>query len=334
MKKIYRLLFLCIGMAALFTSCGGGDEFTLKGTLGTEKGETFLVLFDDPIAKIDTIRPIEGAFEYSFIPDTTTLMRLVSKEGKTIPVFAEKGWEVTCKGTFDTPQIDGDGHNHDYHEFLQSIKGLNEQDTIAVIAEKFIRKHPHSFASAYLIDQYFIQVDEPDAEKVNSLVTPLNGEVKDSRILNVAMKSIPTDKKNEEKSLNYFSLRDRNGKYISWGIKDGQYILINFWASWDKKSLAFRNSTHDIAAKLPKNRVKVLNISLDYNRDKWLEKCKEDTDYWIEICALNGWEAPIVKQNNVLGLPSNILIDSQRKILAKDIFGKALADKLDKPSKD
>lgn len=330
MKKIYTLLFLCISMASLFTSCDKGNEFTLKGTLGTEKGEKFIVLYDDPIAKIDTIEPIEKEFEYSFVPDTMTLIRLINKEGKIIPIFADKGWTVTCKGTFDKPEVDGDGDNHDYHDFLQSIEGLEGQDTIAHVAEQFISQHPHSFASAYLIDHFFIQTPNADIQKVTALITPLNGEVKDSRVINVAMKSIPAESKIEQKSLNYFSLRDREGKYISWSTKNGQYIIINFWASWDEKSVKACQELRSMVDKLPENTVKVLNISLDYNKKEWIQACQADKDYWIEICNLTGWEAPIVKQNNILSLPSNILIDSKRKILAKNLFGNALADKLGK----
>ena len=330
MKKTYTLLSLCIGVIALLTSCGHGDSFILKGTLGTEKGEKILVVYDDPIAKIDTILPIEGEFEYSFIPDTTTLIRLVNKEGKIIPIFAEKGWEVDCKGTFEDPILDGEAHNRDYYNFLKSIKGFEHPDSISLAAEKFIRKHPHSFASAYLIDRYFIQTANPDMDKVNLLITPLNGEVKDSRVLNVAMKSIPNEKDFDKHSLSYYSLTDRNEKYISWSIKKDQYILVNFWASWDKKSIAACDTLQSAVKKLPKERIKVFNISLDYDKKQWLKACKKDTENWIEICNFTGWEAPIVKQNNILNLPSNILINNQRAIIAKNIASKELIDELKK----
>lgn len=166
--------------------------------------------------------------------------------------------------------------------------------------------------------------------KVNRLIIPLNGEVKDSRVLNVAMKSIPNENEIDKKSLSYFSLTDRNGKYISWNTQKGQYILINYWASWDKKSVAACDTLRSISKKFPKERFKVFNISLDYDKKQWLETCKEDTENWIEICSCNGWETPIVKQNNILSLPSNILIDNQRTILAKDINKKDLAEKLGK----
>lgn len=333
MKKIYSLVVLLIGMSSLFTSCGDNNEFTLKGTLGTKKGEKFLVVYDDPIAKIDTVSPIEGEFEYTFIPDTLTLIRLVNKEGHVIPIFADKGWEVNCKGTFEAPDINGNAHNHDYRVFLKSIEGVTNQDSIKTIAEKFIRKNPQSFASAYLIDRYFTQAANPNMQKVNSLITPLNGEVKDSRILNVAMKSIPAENTISKTSLSYFSLTDRNGKYISWSTKKGEQILINFWASWDAKSKQVTDSLYTMVKKLPNEKVKVLNISLDYDKKVWLASCRKDLDSWIEICNFKGWEAPIVKQNNILSLPSNILIDSNRTIIKKDISTNELAERLKKDSK-
>lgn len=328
MKKIYTLLSACFSMVLLFTSCGNANEFVLKGTLGTKKGEKFLVIYDDPIAKIDTIQPIEGEFEYTFLPDTMTLIRLVNKEGKMIPIFADKGWEVECNGTFDKPILNGNVHNRDYHDFLGSIEGIENTDTIAAIAEKFIRKHPQSFASAYLIDRYFIQTENPDIKKINSLIIPLNGEVKDSHVLYAALKSIAADKQQINSTLNYFSLRDRNNKYFSWSLGNDEYILVNFWASWNEESRSVRDSLYDIAKKLPKGRLKVLNISLDYEKEQWLEACKKDTIFWTETCSFNGWETPIVKQNNILSLPSNMLIDEQRKILATDIYSSALTDSL------
>ena len=328
MMRVYKLISVCAGIMCLLASCGHGNKFVLKGTLGTEKGETFLAVYDDPIAKIDTIIPIEGEFEYTFIPDTMTLIRLVNNEGKIIPIFADKGWEVVCKGTFDKPVLSGEAHNKDYYEFLKSIEGIESTDSVAVVAEKFIRKHPHSFASAYLIDRFFTQTENPDMQMVNSLITPLNGEVKDSRVLNVAMKSIPTDKEKTHKTLNYFSLTDRKGKYISWSTKKEEYILVNFWASWDEKSKIASDSLYAQVKEFPKNRLKVFNISLDYDKKKWLNECKKDTTFWVEICNLQGWEAPIVKQNNILSLPFNILIDGQRQIHGYNLANTALSDTL------
>lgn len=328
MKKIFTLLSIILSMTTLITSCGNKQVFTLQGNLGTQKGETFLVVYDDPIGKIDTIAPIEGEFEYSFLPDTMTLIRLVSKDGITLPIFADKGWKVDCHGTFQEPRIEGNAHTADYYRFQQSIQGITQFDSIQHRAEQFIRKNPQSFASAYLIDRYFIQAPQVDMKKVNSLITPLNGEVKDSRVLNVAMKSMPTGNDLAKKTLSYFSLTDRNGKYLSWNSKKSECILINFWASWDNKSRASSDTLYAQIKKLPKESIRVFNVSLDYDKKAWLKACRKDLDSWVEICNFTGWETSIVKQNHVLSLPSNILINNQRNILAVDVFGDELKDKV------
>ena len=331
MKKIYSIIIVTLGILSLLSSCDNGAEFTLKGSLGTEKGEKILLVYDDPIAKVDTIISSEkGKFEYHFTPDTITLMRLVNKDGHVIPVFADKGWTVSCKGNFTKYTMEGEGPNQDYQNFLNSIEGVTKDEETIQKAEEFIRLHPQSFASAYLINRYFIQVAQPNIDKINELITPLNGEIKDSRVLNVAMKSIPTKETTSKTHLNYFSVRNKKYQYINWSNKEGKYILLNLWASWDPKSIAARDQLETVIKGLPKGLIKVINISLDYDKDEWLKACKEETAHWLEACDFDGWETPLVKQNNIISLPSNILIDNQRKIVAKNIYGKSLADKVNK----
>lgn len=333
MNKISLILSILIGSITLLTSCGNSDKFTLKGNLKMEEGDCFWVVYDDPISKVDSIFPIEGKFEYEFVPDTITLIRLVDKKGYSIPVFADKGWSVNCEGNFSSPQVKGNGPNDEYHNFINSISMLkDDRNATLQKVEEFIQAHPHSYASAYLINRYFIQVDNPDIKKINTIIAPLDGEVKDSRILNVAIKSIPSESEIKKENLGYFSLKDRSNTYISWNSKKNQYILINFWASWDKKSTEAGKRLYAAINELPNKNVKVFNISLDYNKEEWLKSCQPDNDNWIEICDAKGWESVIVKQNNILSLPSNILINNQRKILARDIDEKSLADVI-KPAK-
>ena len=329
MKKTYSILSVTLGLLLLLTACGEGTEFTLSGSLGTEKGKYILAVYDDPLAKVDTIFPKKGKFEYIFTPDTITLMRLVDEDGHVIPVFADKGWTVNCKGSFSQPQIEGDGPNQDYQEFRNSISQIEDKNEILQKAEDFIRSHPKSFASAYLINHYFIQTVQPDFDKINSLISPLNGEIKDSRVLNVALKAIPVLEESQKTHLGYFSVTNRNGEYMTWNNKIGKCILINYWASWNPQSIAARDSLKASLALIPKGKLKVFNVSLDYDRSTWLKHCKPDTENWIEICDLKGWESPLIKQNNILSLPSNILINNRRKILERNIYGKTLAAKVD-----
>ena len=96
-----------------------------------------------------------------------------------IPIFAGKGWEVRLKGSFRHSETEGDGPNSDYRDFLSSISG-HENDTafLRKQAETFIQSHPESFASAYVLEQYFIRTANPDRDRISRLMEPLTGRVK------------------------------------------------------------------------------------------------------------------------------------------------------------
>lgn len=119
-------------------------------------------------------------------------------------------------------------------------------------------------------------------------------------------------------------MQNRSGKYVTWSSSENNYTLLNFWASWDKASVSVRDSLAKMVKEFPEKKFRVLNISLDYEKKKWLEACKEDSKQWVEVCDYKGWSNQVVKQNNIHKLPANILIDRNRKVLGKDLTEKDL----------
>ena len=86
----------------------------------------------------------------------------------------------------------------------------------------------------------------------------------------------------------------------------------------------YKEAAESVKKEFPEKKFRVLNISLDYEKKKWLEACKEDSKQWIEVCDYKGWSNQVVKQNNIHKLPANILIDRNRKVLGKDLTEKDL----------
>ena len=330
MKKIYLLLF-SVYLLFCLDSCKQSTEFELKGELEGFTSDMILVVFDDPDAKLDTIYPREGKFIYSFVPDTLNIFRLVNDSGIAFPIFADKGWKVSVKGSFNHPEIKGDGPNEEYQEFQQSIRTLTNPTQIRQQAETFIKTHPQSYASAYILRQYFSQTAHPDLALIAKLAEPLNGKVKDCRILNEIIQKLPEKENHNSTYLNYLSVKKRNGEYLSWSSSNTQtqYSLINFWASWDKKSIEIKDSLYALCQKLPQGSFRVINFSMDYHKEDWLRETEKDSEQWIEVCDFKGWNNQILKQQQVQTLPFNILIDRNRKILGQNLYGKALTDKLE-----
>lgn len=330
MKKLY-LLLLSVYLLSCLDSCRQSDEFELKGELEGITSDMILVVFDDPDSKLDTIYPRGGKFTYAFSPDTLNTFRLVNDSGEVFPIFADKGWKVSVKGSFAHPEIKGDGPNNEYQEFLQSIHALKDSAQICQQAENFIKSHPSSPASAYILYWYFSQSANPNLSLIARLTEPLTGKVKDCRVLNEVLQKLPEKEKSTSTYLNYLSVKKRNGEYLSWSSSgtQKQYSLINFWASWDKESIAIKDSLYALCEKFSKNNFRVVNFSLDYNKEEWEKNTQKDTEQWIEVCDYKGWNNQILKQQNIQRLPYNILIDRNRKILCSNLYGNALQTKME-----
>lgn len=329
MKKLY-LLLSTIYLLFCLDSCKQSDEFELRGELDGLTSDMILVVFDDPEAKLDTIYPRAGKFIYTFTPDTLNIFRLVNDSGQAFPIFADKNWEVSIKGNFSHPEIKGNGPNKEYQEFQQSIQTLKDSVQIRRQAETFIRNHPQSYASAYILWQYFSQIGNPDLALIAKLAEPLTGKIKDCRILSEVLQKLPPKEKSNLTYLNYFTVKKRDGEYLSWsGNNQKQYALLNFWASWDAESLNLKDSLHTLCQSTLKYDFRIINFSLDYQKTEWLKSAEKDSEYWIEVCDYKGWNNPILKQLQIQALPFNVLIDRNRKILGYNLHGKELKEKLE-----
>ncbi len=330
---IKKHLILFTSLICLF-ACNKKTDFELTGELENLSKDSILILFDAPFSKLDTIPVKKGKFTYKLNPDTITLFRLISDSGKYIPIFANKSWRVSIKGTFDKPEISGEGPNNDYQEFLQSISGMhNDSVAIQKEAEKFITSHPYSFASAYILDQCFAQISYPDTRKLYDLISPFSGEIKDCIIVNSILKNIQhkgtsSEEKQPTEYINYFTYRGRENQPFVWNTETSTYTLINFWASWDQASVIKRDSIYNIPEDLSEDDIRIINISLDIQKDAWLKACKKDTPQWFEACDFKSWTTPIISNNRIQRIPTNFLINRNRRIIATDLFGKELFEKI------
>ena len=69
-------------------------------------------------------------------------------------------------------------------------------------------------------------------------------------------------------------------------------------------------------------------MSYDTKKDKWEKAIKDDGLVWNQVSDLTGWMNSTSEQYGIKAIPSNLLLDKNGIIIAKDLFGKQLADKL------
>lgn len=79
---------------------------------------------------------------------------------------------------------------------------------------------------------------------------------------------------------------------------------------------------------IEKEKFLIVSLSLDLDKKEWLKACDKDTTRWKQVCDFKGWDNSIVKQQGITRLPANLLIAPNKRVVARDIRGKALIDKV------
>ena len=124
------------------------------------------------------------------------------------------------------------------------------------------------------------------------------------------------------------SLPDVNGKTITLSSFKGKYVLVDFWASW---CLPCRKENPNVVQAYTKYKNKnftILGVSLDKDKDDWLGAIEADKLSWTQISDLQEWHSAAVSTFNFSGIPFNVLVDPEGKIIAQSLRGDSLEDKL------
>lgn len=325
MRKSIIFLLLSI---LLTTSCSERTEFTLKGQLTGWDSDTLLVIHQLPDYKTDTLLCRDGKFEYTFIPDTFTMFSLVFNADESLPVFADKGETVEVKGSVTEPILIGKGENQLMNNILTLLRDTPEKQRKNK-ADSLIRANTHSFTNLYLIDKYYTYDEEPDYNRIKELLDMQFGSIKDSpsiMALQARLESI--NGKSKGQSIHSLTAFDREGNSLKWNNIRGKYILLDFWAGWHPESVSQQDSLTTVLKALRKENFLIVSLSLDVDKETWLKASARDTTQWKQVCDFKGWSNPIVRGQGICRLPANLLLDKNKRIIARDIRGQELIDKV------
>ena len=327
MKKIPIYLIIILFLSA----CGKKSAFTLKGHISGLTSDTILVFYQLPIQQLDTIIAEKGKFTYTITPDTFTLFSLIMNNGQTLPIYADKGEKVALSGEIDQLQIKGTGENERQAQIMRQLNNTPDNGRRLVEAvDSLIKAHPQSYTNIYLIDKYYVQDSLPDYSHIDQLIKGLSGVIKDTPYMIDLQNKLSEQKElADHRYIPNISCTDRNGKTVSWNSVKGKYVLLDFWASWNKESIAAQDSLVSVQKALKKEKFAIISLSLDLDKKEWLEKTlQRDTTQWKQVCDFKGWDNSVVKQQGIIRLPANILIGPDKKVIAQDIRGKELTDKV------
>ena len=127
-----------------------------------------------------------------------------------------------------------------------------------------------------------------------------------------------------------FSMPDVNGKEVKLSSFRGKYVLVDFWASWCGPCRNENPNLVNAYNQFKDKNFTVLGVSLDRpgQKDKWLKAIKDDNLTWTNISDLQDWSSPVVALYGFDGIPFNVLIDPQGKVIGESLRGGGLERKL------
>ncbi len=337
-------------------------EFKIEDAVNEEKA--YLRFFTPHGPWLDSSVSEKGKFYFSGkLPDKLTIGKIyLSSDPKNrLEVWIEAS-ETKIKARKDLSQVSYDGsldqkEFSDLQEDLKIVRKKNielddrynkaaengnniEKDRLVneeypalfrvkqSVLENFIRNHPSSLISAAYFEE-FAGDGEMDLTIVEPVFDLLDNKIKNHAEVQKVARLIDINKIIAPgMSAIEFSQSDTSGKNISLTSFRGKYLLIDFWAGWCVPCRAENPLLVKLYNQYRNKGFEIIGVSLDGERKRWTDAIRNDKLTWTQLSDLQIFENAVAKMYGITSIPQNILIGPDGVIIARNLRGSALVDRM------
>lgn len=332
-------------------------DVTLNGMVDTE---VYLAYGGFHNSRIDTARSVNGHFRFSGKVEEPVPAMVFTQDYKirfdmyidnaviTVKGTANALDELTYSGSAVTLEFDAfndkimANRKRVNELYQQAWKLRQEQDTIRAAAlemltdslykkeftmrREYVENNPKSYISAYELYGFSnVKTVEESARLYDKLDRKIRNSLQGQELLKriqllgrvqVGENALP------------FTQQDINGKPVSLESFKGKYTLVEFWASWCGPCRAENPNLLKAYTQYNEKGFEILGVSLDHVRENWLKAIEQDAMPWRQVSDLKGWNNVVAQQYGIKAVPANFLVSPDGKIIALDLRGEKLTEKL------
>jgi len=325
MKK-NSLFILSAFIATVFLcSCQKAPSYQISGTINMDSGMMYLQSFRNKMFFVVDSAPIkQGQFLFTGKAERPDLFGLTLNRNETFSphyIFIENSpisVEIDTTGR-GTAIITGSAENDLFEYYKNNRKGFD----IAA----YIKENPKSPVVAYILYREFST--DLSATQLEEHVALFDPTVRDISFLKELEEIIAT-KRSVEPGQTAPSFSGITPDELELNLESfrGNYLMLDFWASWCGPCRRSNPNKVKAFEMFHEQGFQILSVSLDRKKEDWLKGIETDGLVWNHVSDLKFWDSAPAKLYGVRSIPSNFLIDPNGIIIASNLHGDELINKL------
>lgn len=363
-KLLATTLFVAAVALVSAQSCGTNVGYNIKGKCPAEVSKVYIMNVMGRGALIDSAAVVNGTFELKGESEKDAFLGIVAEASSSYIVFINDGTPIeadiasmTIKGSDLNNKLNGydrqlDAISAEMRQYMQQYvearnSGKSEAELNA-LADELTEKHlnpleekqtnlvkqiiredadniiPAAFISNIMYNCELDELKELLSDKYAYTSHPLAAQAKRYLAnLEKKMSVIGTQFKDLE-------MNDVSGQphKLSEYCGKGNYVLIDFWASWCGPCRAEMPNVKENYEKYHPKGFEIVGLSFDSKDEAWKKGIADLGITWINLSDLKGWKSAAASTYGISSIPSSLLVDPEGKVVALDLRGDKLGAKL------